>query len=82
MIEPFFFEEMHGSSFQVVSVMGARYSQVLQNSIISSLANKHLLKCSTIMKDGVPPNIATRVKDVLRTSFGEDSVLNCYFRPT
>jgi hypothetical protein len=71
---------MHGSAFQAVSVTGAGYAHMLQNSISPSIADKHQLESTTFMQDGAPPHIATRVKDVLRTPFGEDRMLSRHFR--
>lgn len=78
-IGPFFFEEMRDSDFVTVSVTGKRYADMLQNQIIPSLADKHLLGSTIFMQDGAPPHIAKRVKDLLRSSFGDDRVLSRYF---
>ena len=47
-IAPFFFEEMHDFHFEIGSVIGERHTDLLQNRIIPSLADKHLLE-STIL---------------------------------
>ncbi|GFU73966.1 uncharacterized protein TNCV_3784811 [Trichonephila clavipes] len=78
-IEPFFFEEMHDSGFVTATVTGERYADMLQNHIIPSLADKHLLERTIFMQDGAPPHIARRVKDLLRRSFGDDRVLSRHF---
>ncbi|GFU87571.1 uncharacterized protein TNCV_2934931 [Trichonephila clavipes] len=52
---------------------------MLQNRIIPSLADKHLLERTIFMQDGAPPHIARRVKDLLRRSFGDDRVLSRHF---
>ncbi|GFW64680.1 uncharacterized protein TNCV_700831 [Trichonephila clavipes] len=75
----FFFEEMRDSSFVTATVMGERYADMLQNCIIPSLADKHLLERTIFMQDGAPPHIARRVKDLLRRSFGDDRVLSRHF---
>ena len=43
-IGPFFFEEMRDSGFVTATVTGERYADTLQNRIIPSLAEKHLLQ--------------------------------------
>ena len=78
-IMPFFFEEMFDSGFVTAIVTGERYADMLQNPIIPSLADKHLLEGTIFMQDGTPPYIARRVKDLLRTSFGADCVLSRHF---
>ncbi|GFW15805.1 uncharacterized protein TNCV_3583031 [Trichonephila clavipes] len=78
-IGPFFFEEMRDSGFVTATVTGERYSDMLQNRIIPSLADKHLLERTIFMQDGAPPHIARRVKDLLRRSFGDDRVLSRHF---
>jgi hypothetical protein len=72
---------MHGSAFQAVSVTGAGYAHICYR-IVSALVSlmKHQLESTTFMQDGAPPHIATRVKDVLRTPFGEDRMLSRHFR--
>ncbi|GFY11648.1 uncharacterized protein TNCV_4231171 [Trichonephila clavipes] len=69
-IGPFFFEEMRDSGFVTATVTGERYADMLQNCIIPSLADKHLLERTIFMQDGAPPHIARRVKDFLCRSFG------------
>ncbi len=78
-IGPFIFEEMLGSTFQTVIMTSARYAHMLQNIIIPRFADKHLLESTTFLQEGTPPHIVTRVKYVLRTSFGEDHVLSRHF---
>ncbi|GFT34964.1 uncharacterized protein TNCV_786771 [Trichonephila clavipes] len=78
-IGPFFFEEMLDSGFVTATVTGERYADMLQNRIILSLADKHLLERTIFMQDGAPPHIARRVKDLLRRSFGDDRVLSRHF---
>ncbi|GFW81493.1 uncharacterized protein TNCV_2881711 [Trichonephila clavipes] len=78
-IGPFFFEEMRDSSFVTATVTGERYADMLQNPMIPSLADKHLLERTIFMQDGAPPHIARRVKDLLRRSFGDDRVLSRHF---
>ncbi|GFX03746.1 uncharacterized protein TNCV_2113181 [Trichonephila clavipes] len=80
-IGPFFkcFEEMRDSGFVTATVTGERYADMLQNRIIPSLADKHLLERTIFMQDGAPPHIASRGKDLLRRSFGDDRVLNRHF---
>ncbi|GFS83262.1 uncharacterized protein TNCV_600121 [Trichonephila clavipes] len=78
-IGPFFFEEMRDSGFVTATVKGERYADMLQNRIIPSLADKHLLERMIFMQDGAPPHIARRVKDLLRRSFGDDRVLSRHF---
>ncbi|GFS87703.1 uncharacterized protein TNCV_2942791 [Trichonephila clavipes] len=78
-IGPFFFEEMRDSGFVTATVTGERYADMLQNRIIPSLADKHLLERTIFMQDGAPPHIARRVKDLLRRSFGDDRVLSRHF---
>ncbi|GFU80118.1 uncharacterized protein TNCV_579981 [Trichonephila clavipes] len=78
-IGPFFFEEMRDSGFVTATVTGERYTDMLQNHIIPSLADKHLLERTIFMQDGAPPHIARRVKDLLRRSFGDDRVLSRHF---
>ncbi|GFX51005.1 uncharacterized protein TNCV_2733561 [Trichonephila clavipes] len=78
-IGPFFFEEMRDSGFVTATVTGERYADMLQNRIIPSLADKHLLERTIFMQDGAPPHIARRVKDLLRRSFGDDRVHSRHF---
>ncbi|GFU72160.1 DUF4817 domain-containing protein [Trichonephila clavipes] len=78
-IGPFFFEERRDSGFLSATVTGERYADMLQNRIIPSLADKHLLERTIFMQDGAPPHIARRVKDLLRRSFGDDRVLSRHF---
>ncbi|GFW89292.1 uncharacterized protein TNCV_4934601 [Trichonephila clavipes] len=78
-IGPFFFEEMRDSDFVTATVTGERYADMLQNHIIPSLVDKHLLERTIFMQDGAPPYIARRVKDLLRRSFGDDRVLSRHF---
>ena len=56
-IVSFFFEEMHDSGFETVSVTGERCANMLQNLVIPSLTDKH-----TFMQDGALPDIAGQVK--------------------
>ncbi|GFU72082.1 uncharacterized protein TNCV_2976671 [Trichonephila clavipes] len=67
---------MRDSGFVTATVTGERYADMLQNRIISSLADKHLLERTIFMQDGAPPHIARRLKDLLRRSFGDDRVLS------
>ena len=67
------------SGFETVSVIGW-YTDMLQNRIIPSLADKHLLESSTYMRDGAPSHVARQVKDLLRTTFRDDRVLHQHFR--
>ncbi|GFU08424.1 uncharacterized protein TNCV_2901711 [Trichonephila clavipes] len=76
---PFFFEEMRDSGCVTATVTGERYADMLQNRIIPSLVDKHLLERTIFMQDGAPPHIARRVKDLLRRSFGDDRVLRRHF---
>ena len=69
-IGPFFFEEMRDSGFLTAIVTGERYADILQNRIIPSLTDKHLLEDTIFMQDDALPHIARRVKDLLRTLFG------------
>ncbi|GFW28369.1 uncharacterized protein TNCV_4640341 [Trichonephila clavipes] len=78
-IGPFFCEEMRDSGFVTATVTGERYADILQNCIIPSLADKHLLERTIFMQDGALPHIARRVKDLLRRSFGDDRVLSRHF---
>ncbi|GFU82751.1 uncharacterized protein TNCV_265481 [Trichonephila clavipes] len=59
---------MRDSGFVTATVTGERYADMLQNRIIPSLADKHLLERTIFMQDGAPPHIARRVKDLLRRS--------------
>ncbi|GFV92937.1 uncharacterized protein TNCV_1693301 [Trichonephila clavipes] len=78
-IGPFFFEEMRDSGFVTATVTGERYADMLQNRIIPSLTDKHLLERAIFMQDGAPPHIARHVKNLLRRSFGDDRVLSRHF---
>ncbi|GFY32051.1 uncharacterized protein TNCV_2621881 [Trichonephila clavipes] len=78
-IGPFFFEEMRDCGFVTATVTGERHADMLQNRIIPSLADKHLLERTIFMQGGAPPHIARRVKDLLRRSFGDDRVLSRHF---
>lgn len=69
-IGPIFFQEMHDCVSVTVSVTVERYANILQNHIILSLADNHLLESIIFMQNDAPPRIARRVKDVLRMSFG------------
>ncbi|GFS63037.1 uncharacterized protein TNCV_3743031 [Trichonephila clavipes] len=62
----FIFEELRDSGFVTATVTGERYAYMLQNRIIPSQADKHLLERTIFMQDGAPPHIARRVKDLLR----------------
>ncbi|GFT01511.1 uncharacterized protein TNCV_270151 [Trichonephila clavipes] len=75
----FFFEEMRDSGFVTATVTAERYADMLQNRIIPSLADKHLLERTIFMQDCAPPHIARRMKDLLRRSFGDDRVLSRNF---
>ena len=55
---------------------------MLENRIIFSLSNKHLLKSTTYMHDSTPPHIAGQVIDSLRKLFENNRVLSCQFRHT
>ena len=79
-IGPFFFEEMRDSGFVTATVTGERYADMLQNRIIPSLADKHLLEGTIFMQDGASPHIARCANDLLRTSFSDDRVLSHHFR--
>ncbi|GFT32785.1 uncharacterized protein TNCV_2901771 [Trichonephila clavipes] len=70
---------MRDSGFVTATVTGERYADMLQNRIIPSLADKHLLEQTIFMQDGTPPHIARRVKDLLRRSFDDDRVLSRHF---
>ena len=78
-IGPFFSREMRDCGSVTVIVAGERYADMLQNCIIPSLADKHLLEGTIFMQDRAQPYIARRVKDLLRTSFGDDCVLSRHF---
>ena len=52
---------------------------MLQNCIITSLVDKHLLENTPFMQDSAPPHIARQAKDLFRKSFGDDRVLSCHF---
>ncbi|GFU22724.1 uncharacterized protein TNCV_762991 [Trichonephila clavipes] len=78
----FFFKEMRDSGFVTATVTGELYADMLQNRIIPSLADKHLLERTTFMQDSAPLHIARRVKDLLRRSFGDDRVLSRNFHHT
>ncbi|GFT86357.1 RNA-directed DNA polymerase from mobile element jockey [Trichonephila clavipes] len=54
-IGPFFFEEMRDSGFVTATVTGERYADMLQNRIIPSMADKHLLERTIFMQDSAPP---------------------------
>ncbi|GFX94615.1 uncharacterized protein TNCV_3088441 [Trichonephila clavipes] len=71
--------EMRDSGFVTATVTGERYADMLQNRIIPSLTDKHLLERTIFMQDGAPPHISRRVKDLLRRSFGDDHVLSHHF---
>ena len=71
---------MHYSGFITATVTGEKYADMLQNHIIPSLTDKHLLEGTIFMQDGTAPHIARRVKDILRTSFGDDRMLSRHFR--
>lgn len=60
----------------VISMTGERYAFIVQNHIIPSLDQKHLLERNFFMQDGAPLHIASRVKILLRTLFGNDWVLS------
>ncbi|GFT52303.1 uncharacterized protein TNCV_1065261 [Trichonephila clavipes] len=70
---------MRDSGFVTATVTGERYADMLQNRIIPSLADKHLLERTIFMQDGTLPHIARREKDVLCRSFGDDRVLSRHF---
>ncbi|GFU87479.1 uncharacterized protein TNCV_2446131 [Trichonephila clavipes] len=70
---------MRDSGFVTATVTGERYADMLQNRIIPSLADKYLLERTIFMQDGAPPQIARRLKDLLRRSFGDDRVLSRHF---
>ena len=79
-IEFIFFEKIHDSRFETVSVTDERYADVLQNFIIPSLAHKHLLVSMTFIQDGAPPRIGWQVKELLCRSIGDDRVQSHHFR--
>ncbi|GFV88846.1 uncharacterized protein TNCV_4608911 [Trichonephila clavipes] len=70
---------MRDSGFVTATLTGKRYADMLQNRIIPSLADKHLLERTDFMQHGAPPHIARRVKDLLRRSYGDDRVLSRHF---
>ncbi|GFT46894.1 uncharacterized protein TNCV_3989541 [Trichonephila clavipes] len=78
-IGPFFFGETRDFGFVTATVTGEGYADMLQNRIIPSLADKHLLERAIFMQDGAPPHIGRRVKALLRRSFGDDRVLSRHF---
>ncbi|GFV49209.1 uncharacterized protein TNCV_237431 [Trichonephila clavipes] len=71
-IEPFFFEEIVYSGFVTATVMGERYADMLQNRIIPSLADKHLLERMIFMQDGAPPNIARHERSLAQSQVDRD----------
>ncbi|GFW28641.1 uncharacterized protein TNCV_2317891 [Trichonephila clavipes] len=73
---------MRDSGFVTATVTGELYADMLQNRIIPSLADKHLLERAIFMQDSAPLHIARRVKDLLRRSFGDDRVLRGNFHHT
>ena len=80
-IGPIFFEEIPDPVCETVSMTGERCTNMLQNHIIPSLDDNHLLRFKqTFMQDGAPPHIARQVKDLLHRSFGDDRVLSLPFR--
>ena len=52
---------------------------MLQNRIVPSLADKHLLESTTFMEDGALPHIPKQVKDLLRKTFNDDRMLSRHF---
>lgn len=75
-IGPVFFEEVHSSAFQTVSVIGDRYAAVSKNSVIPNLQERQTLNTVTFMQDETPPHIAdVPVQRLLRSIFGENGVL-------
>ncbi|GFV76227.1 uncharacterized protein TNCV_4673161 [Trichonephila clavipes] len=76
---PFFFEEMRDSGFVTATLTSERYADMLQNRIIPSQADKHLLERTIFLQGGAPPHIARRLKDLLRRWFGDDRVLSLHF---
>ena len=77
--QTFFFKETCDSGFETVSVTGERYADMLENCIISSLADKYHLESKTFMQDGAPSHIAGQAKDFLHRLFGDDRMLSCHF---
>ena len=59
-IGPFFFEEMRDSYFKIANLTGGRFADILQNHIIHSLSDKHLLESPNLRQDGAPPDIARK----------------------
>ncbi|GFY32059.1 uncharacterized protein TNCV_2621961 [Trichonephila clavipes] len=66
---------MRDCGFVTATVTGERHADMLQNRIIPSLADKHLLERTIFMQGGAPPHIARRVKDLLRRSFESNSTV-------
>ena len=75
-IGPFFFKEMCDSGFEADKW---QVHHMLQDRIISSLADKQLLESRTFMQDGALNHIVRQVKDLFHRSFDDDCVLSSQF---
>lgn len=67
-----------GNDYVAVSVSGEKYAEMLQNHIIPIFAGIHLPESAVFMQDDTSPHIVRLVKNLIRTTFGEDRVLSCH----
>ncbi|GFU28646.1 RNA-directed DNA polymerase from mobile element jockey [Trichonephila clavipes] len=74
-----FFEEMRDSGSVTATVTGERYADMLQNRIMPSLADKHLLERTIFMQDGAPKKISCAGRLCPWQRFQDDgNVSRCY----
>ena len=59
------FEEMRDSGLEAISVTSKRYTNMLQNRVISRLADKHLWESTTVMHYDSPLHTARQIEKSL-----------------
>ena len=67
-IGPFFFDNDDGST---ATIHGQRYSEMLENYVISFMKRHRMIKKTTFQQDGAPPHVCNMVKKILTNNFGE-----------
>lgn len=75
--DPFLFGEITYVGPVTCSITGKQYEELLRNHVL--LASQQCVDRTIFMKDGVPPHIATRVKQLLSTNFGDDTIISYNF---
>ncbi|KFM74594.1 hypothetical protein X975_20604, partial [Stegodyphus mimosarum] len=78
-VGPFFFEEITSAGPITCTVTGKRYEALLRNHVLPTLQQRQCVDRTIFMQDGAPPHIATLVKQLLISHFGDDRIISRHF---